>query len=96
MIILFGFTIPQEQIMMCYFLETIHYFLILVSLWKSYWHLMAVVLSQWQYPHVNEIMEAFCGLSLFNINNCLAAKPGPAQLEQAVCLILECHRAISI
>lgn len=41
-------------------------------------------------------MEAFCGLSLFNINNCLSAKPDPAQLEQAVCLILECHRAISV
>lgn len=47
MIILSGFNIPQEQIMMRYFLETMYYFLILVSLWKPYWHLMAVVLSQW-------------------------------------------------
>lgn len=42
--------------------------------------------------------RAYGGLSwpLFNINNCLSAKPDPAQLEQAVCLILGCHRAISI
>lgn len=38
---------PQEQIMMCCFLETIYYFLILFSLWKSCWHLKATVLSQW-------------------------------------------------